>query len=56
MKTLSFALLALIMAASASAQTPPLESAPETIGFYNQRKWTQLSLGAFENALLAEKP
>ncbi len=54
MKTLSFALMALIMTASASAQTPPLEPASETIGFYNQRKWTRLSLGTFENALLAE--
>ena len=37
-----------------TTQTRPLEPAPETIGFYNQRKWSRLSIGAFENALLAE--
>ena len=30
-----------------TTQTRPLEPAPETIGFYNQRKWSRLSIGTF---------
>lgn len=41
-------------ATAPTTQTRPLDPDPETIGFYNQRKWSRLSLGAFENALLAK--
>ena len=41
-------------ATAPTTQTRLLDPDPETIGFYNQRKWSRLSIGAFENALLAK--